>query len=302
MSEKSAETHPDNALSAAQQTIARLEAELDEVNARLIRAEGGKSHFISHALNELNNPLAAIIGLAEQLMAMDQPQWKQVRQSLQWVHDESGYLNFQLRNLFMAAELEAGVAKAGVARVDVHSVLNGVTLRYLSLAQRKGVSIQCNGDHALMTLAGASRHFETDGAVLSLLYANLLDNAVKFSPPGGCVRVLVDINEAGLDLAIDDDGPGLSKEALSFVRDRFWQADSSTTKGYRGLGLGLSVSTSCAELLGGRLQISSAPDTGVRVGLHLPVVCSSSLTDTSDENTYFFDEPDMGDANDGERF
>jgi signal transduction histidine kinase len=302
MPEKNTESPSNEALQQAHEDIARLEAELIAVNARLIKSEGGKSSFISHALNELNNPLSAIIGLTEQFMSMHQPEWAHVRQSLQWVRDEGSYLEFQLKNLFMAGELEAGVAKMSPARVDAHGVLNAVTVRYLSLAQRKGVHICCNGGHALLTLAGTTRHFNTDGAALSLIYANLLDNAVKFSPPGGEVRVLIDMAPSGMDLAVEDDGPGITEADRPRVLDRFWQSDTSTTKLYRGLGLGLSVASSCAELLGGSLRLAQGIDLGARVEVHLPAMDDTQLTDAPDDNVYFFDDQWGDDAPKDETF
>ncbi|MDD2728715.1 sensor histidine kinase KdpD [Malikia sp.] len=302
MSEKNAESQTALALSQANAVIAELEARLDEVNARLFKAEHGKSYFISHALNELNNPLAAIIGLTEQFMSMRQPSWDQVRQSLQWVHDEGSYLEFQLKNLFMAGELEAGVAQMSCARVDVHAVLNAVTTRYLALAQRKGVTISSNGGHALLSMAGTTRHFNTDGAALSLIFANLLDNAVKFSPTGSEVRVRVDINPIGLDIAVESDGPGIAAADQAHVFDRFWQSDDSTTKRYRGLGLGLSVAASCAELLGGKLQLSEAGDAGTRFTLHLSALEAGQLTDAPDDNVFFFDRLEDDDAFEDETF
>lgn len=302
MSEKNAESQTEQALSQANAVIARLEAKLDEVNAQLFKAERGKSYFISHALNELNNPLSAIIGLTEQFMSMEQPSWDQVRQSLQWVRDEGSYLEFQLKNLFMAGELEAGVAQMSCARVDVYAVLNAVSTRYLALAQRKGVRISCNGGHALLSTAGSTRHFKTDGAALSLIFANLLDNAVKFSPPGGEVRVSVDISPAGLDIAVEDDGPGITAVDQPRVFDRFWQGDDSITKFYRGLGLGLSVAVSCAELLGGKLQLSEAGNAGVRFTLRLSELAADQLTDAPDDNVFFFDRLEDDDAAEDERF
>ncbi len=289
MPEKNVESCTALELRQANEVIAQLEARLDEVNARLFRAERGKSYFISHALNELNNPLSAIIGLTEQVMSMQQPPWNQVRESLQWVRDESSYLEFQLKNLFMAGELEAGVAQMSCARVDVCAVLNAVTTRYLVLAQRKGVTISCNGGHALLPMAGRLRHLNTDGAALSLIFANLLDNAVKFSPPGSEVRVWVDLNPLGLDIAVEDDGPGITAAEQAQVFDRFWQSDDSTTKQYRGLGLGLSVAVSCAELLGGKLQLSESGERGVRFTLHLTVLEAGQLADAPSDNVFFFD-------------
>lgn len=279
-------------------TVRILEKELEELNARLLRAEHGKSYFISHALNELNNPLAAIIGLTEQLMSMHQPSWEQVRESLQWVRDEGVYLEFQLKNLFMAGELEAGVAQVNRVQVDVVSVLNNVTTHYLGIAQRKGVAIHSNGGHALLPTAGGSRHFATDSAMLGLIYANLLDNAVKFSPPGAGVRVYFDVNEAGLDISVEDDGPGITQDDRPHVFDRFWQSDDSTTKLYRGLGLGLSVTAGCVELLGGHINLADATTRGARFSLHLPTLADGQFVDAPEDNVFFFEAG--ADAGEGE--
>lgn len=289
-------------LAQAHALIAELERRLDALNVRLIDAEHCKSHFISHALNELNNPLAAIVGLAEQCIDMQEPAWDQVRQSLQWVRDEGNYLEFQLRNLFMAGQLESGVARMNRSRVDVHNVLNAVTMRYLALAQRKGVVIQCNGGHALLSVAGANRYLNSDGAVLGLIYANLLDNAVKFSTAGGIVHVSVDSTLLGLDLAVDSDGPRIPEVDRTHLFDRFMQVDDSTTRLYRGLGLGLSVAGSCAELLGGRLALSPQDQERTCFILHLPSIGEDQLTDASEANVFLFQASDSDSDTDDERF
>jgi len=302
MSEKNAESSTALALLQANAVIAGLEARLDEVNTRLLKAERSKNYFISHTLNELNNPLTAIIGLTEQFMTMRQPAWEQVRESLQWIHDEGAYLEFQLKNLFMAAEIEAGVARMSRTRVDVYAVLNAVTTSYLTLAQRKGVTLRCNGNHALLSMIGGSRYLNTDGAALSLIFANLLDNAVKFSPVGGEVRIGVEIGPLGLAVTVEDDGPGISGVDRPYIFDRFWQSDDSTTKAFRGLGLGLSVAVNCAELLDGKLELSEADGIGTRFSVQLPAIEGDQLTDAPDDNVFFFDASEDDDASADEKF
>ena len=302
MSEKNAESSTALALLQANAVIAGLEARLDEVNTRLLKAERSKNYFISHTLNELNNPLTAIIGLTEQFMTMRQPAWEQVRESLQWIHDEGAYLEFQLKNLFMAAEIEAGVARMSRTRVDVYAVLNAVTTSYLTLAQRQGVTLRCNGNHALLSMIGGSRYLNTDGAALSLIFANLLDNAVKFSPAGGEVRIGVEIGPLGLAVTVEDDGPGISGVDRPYIFDRFWQSDDSTTKAFRGLGLGLSVAVNCAELLDGKLELSEADGIGTRFSVQLPAIEGDQLTDAPDDNVFFFDASEDDDASADEKF
>jgi signal transduction histidine kinase len=101
---------------------------------------------------------------------------------------------------------------------------------------------------------------------------NLLHNAVKFTPSAGHVNVRVGCERGGVRLVVEDTGQGIPPEFLPFVFDRFRQADSSTTRGAWGLGIGLSIARHLVELHGGTIQaFSDGPGRGASFVVSLPV-------------------------------
>jgi CheY-like chemotaxis protein len=108
---------------------------------------------------------------------------------------------------------------------------------------------------------------------------NLLSNAVKFTPNGGRVSVHTAWNESNVEIMVEDTGPGISKDFLPFVFDRFRQADSTSTRQYGGLGLGLSIVRHLVELHGGTVSVQSeGKNKGAKFSIMLPV--HSQLTES----------------------
>ena len=102
---------------------------------------------------------------------------------------------------------------------------------------------------------------------------NLLSNAIKFAPAGGHVQVRLLKDEAACELVVEDDGPGIDAEFMPHMFERFRQADSSTTRTHKGLGLGLAIVRSLVELHGGTIAAENVPPnrgTGAIVTIRLP--------------------------------
>lgn len=283
----------------AQETIAYLETRIGELNGRLLDAERGKSSFVSRALNELTNPLCAMIGLSEQLLegnpAHPAP-WEDLRESLHYIHEESVGLQFQLRNLLMAAELESGQARSSPCQTDLCGVLNQVTAGQLPAARAKGLRITRNGGPPLQVGVGKTSGVCIDARLLGLIYANLLDNAIKSSPRSACIAVSCEVDDTSVHLAVADDGPGLHGHEARRAFDRFWQGDESTTRSWRGLGLGLAVAAGCAVVMGGRLSIDAGATRGACLRLTVPRQSEDDLFYADGENLLKF----SGDEDDAE--
>ena len=99
---------------------------------------------------------------------------------------------------------------------------------------------------------------------------NLLSNAVKFGRQGGRVRVIVRRGEDAVQVAVEDDGPGIAPEFLPHVFDQFRQADASSTRRHDGLGLGLAIARHIVEKHGGSITASNRTDGGASFVIRLP--------------------------------
>ena len=111
-----------------------------------------------------------------------------------------------------------------------------------------------------------------DAEALRQLFSNILDNAVRHGPAGGTVRVSMTSDpQRGITVCVHDEGGSIPSEALPRLFDRFYRVDSSRTHATGGTGLGLAIAKQIALRHGGDIEIESAPDTGTRVSVHLPL-------------------------------
>ncbi len=231
---------------------------LEAVNEKLRQSEGLKSNFLSNIRNEINNPLTSILGLSRQIVDK-QMDAETARSLTQVIYSEAFDLDFQLRNIFAAAELEAGETTLSVAHVDVCSLVRGQLAAFAHKGAEKKVALEFTCEHC----AGAGAlSFKTDPDKLQKIVANLLANAIEFNLEGK--RVMVRLWAAGplLHLSITDEGIGIPEADRKKVFDRFVQLDSGVSKRHKGHGLGLSITKALAEMLGGSLSLAEAPGGG----------------------------------------
>lgn len=268
-----------NALSDLRSVTRKLE----EMNEKLQESERVKSQFLSNIRNEINNPLSAIMGLSGQLRTCRQDAESCVSTAAM-IYAEAFNLDFQLQNVFMAAELEAGEAAPDYALVDIDTVISGCFDKLAQRIAEKQIEV-CNDLPAGLV-------FPTDAQKLEIIVINLLANAVEFNPEGGRVTVAAVARDAQLEIAVVDTGPGIAAADREAIFDRFRQLDVGTTKGHRGHGLGLSICWALADLLGGTLDVDSRPGQGSRFVLILPRPAGEFKVRAQDSNLFLFDQGD----------
>lgn len=258
-------------------------AKLEEMNRKLQESEALKSHFLSNVRNEINNPLTAITGLAQQMLCGNVPATDMATVAND-IYFEAFNLDFQLQNIFAAAELEAGEATPFPARVDVVNLVNGTFEIFTHQAKAKNIELSCQLD-------AAPQHFVTDPEKLRIVLANLLANALEFSPAGASVTVRVALTGSNLSLAVRNTGVALDETAQKQIFDRFRQLDMGSTKQHRGQGLGLSVCRALAELLFGELNVTSgtAP-LWCQFELSLAPFPAEVSDSADDGNVFLFDD------------
>lgn len=160
--------------------------------------------------------------------------------------------------LLRIAEIEAGSRRASFTQVDVVTALEAVADLYGAVAEEKGVRLDVALPRRL--------EFNCDGALIQQAVANLVDNAVKFSPEGGTVRLSATQEGKRIHIAVTDSGPGIPDEDRGRATDRFYRGDSA--RGTPGSGLGLALVQAVAFLHGGVLGLEDAKP-GLRATLDL---------------------------------
>ncbi len=256
---------------------------LESMNEKLKDSEALKSQFLSNIRNEINNPLSAIMGLSGQFFDQDCDPVV-CRKTIRMIYAEAFNLDFQLQNVFMAAELEAGEAEISYAMVEIDSILTGCIDKLAYRISEKEIEITQSVPEDLI--------FPSDAQKFEAVLINLLANAVEFNHNGGRINVDIEETRSGLTVTVIDNGPGINPVDQDVIFDRFKQLDVGTTKGHRGHGLGLSICWSLAELLGGTLDLDSQPGNGCRFVLSLPRPDVEVAVHAKDGNFFLFDESD----------
>jgi signal transduction histidine kinase len=245
-----------------------LTGKLETVNRMLEESEAAKSEFISTMRNEMINPLTAIMGLARRLVDEKALDTGQKGHFASLIYAEAFDFDLQLRNIFAAAEIEAGDVSLDTSRVQAHSLLEGVLVLFQHKVDEKGLQVMIDRDASRKGSAGG--HFLTDSGKLQLILTNLISNAIKFSHPRGRVELNISQDKRLLRFSARDHGIGITNGHQEEVFDRFKQLDSGPRKCFRGQGLGLCVTKALVEILKGKIFLSSQKNKGSIFTVEIP--------------------------------
>jgi signal transduction histidine kinase len=258
--------------------------QLNEVNQKLVESEKVKSNFLSNIRNEINNPIAAILGLSKNLTLGVVPADMQ-QQCAEIIHSEAFELDFQLRNVFVSAELEAGEAPLSVISVNIRSLVDSVIESFVRKIGKKQLILKV--EHGIQD----GTIFQSDAEKLYLIISNLLSNAIQFTNEGGSILIRTAIDDDVLILNVIDSGIGIAPEDQKEIYDRFHQVEAGSTKSYGGHGLGLSVTKALLDVIGGTIEVNSMLDQGSTFTIRVQQMEGSINEDvfSSDGNDFLFD-------------
>src|SRR5262245_45919205 len=239
---------------------------VDTLNGMLTRIEqvfDAQRRFTADASHELRSPLSRL--RAELEVTLRRPRDPiEYQEAFQSCLAEVERLSGLTEGLLTLARLEAGEAHDAPAEpVVLGKVIDDAVARLGPEARRRQVTVSVDtaGEPAVkMTPAAAS-----------LVVANVLDNAVKFSPPGGRVRIHVSTQAGAALLEVSDSGPGVLPEETSRLFQRFYRGSAARTSDTPGVGLGLAICRLLLEAQGGGISIKNAPDAGATVSVRLPL-------------------------------
>jgi PAS domain S-box-containing protein len=209
-----------------------------------------KDEFLATVSHELRTPLNAILGWSTLLKRLKPDSEDHVR-GIETIERNARVQSQIISDLLDMSRIISGKVQLDVQGIDLVEVINAAI-------DAVKLSIEAKKLRLRVTLDAKAGRLRGDGGRLQQVFWNLLTNAVKFTPSGGHIDVVMERVNSHVEVSVSDSGMGIKPEFLAFVFDRFRQADSSTTRRYGGLGLGLSIVKHLVELHGGSVRVKSA--------------------------------------------
>ena len=217
------------------------------------RLEQMRSELVATVSHELRTPLAAVYGAALTLGRGAQLDDAVRAQLVTIISDQSARLARIVDEVLLASQISAPRFEVKDELFDVSSVVTAAVEDARSRAPA-GLTIEWASAGAVDALGDADRARQIVG--------NVLDNAVKYSPDGGTVRVSTETDGEAARVAVSDEGVGIPDAEQQLVFEKFYRVDPQMTRGVGGTGLGLYIARELAHLMGGRLEVESGPNAG----------------------------------------
>jgi two-component system OmpR family sensor kinase len=241
--------------------LSTLASSFNELLARLDQSFEGMRRFVADASHELRTPISVIRGEADVALANDRSA-AEYRESLAIILDESRRLSRLVDDLLNLARADAGRVKLQTQNFYWNDLLTECCRVMQSLAGERRIELTCR--------AASDMPFHGDEELLRRMTLNLLDNAIRYTPPGGRVAAELEAHEDGVLVRISDTGIGIAPEAAPHIFERFFRADKARTRGNGGFGLGLAIVKWIAESHRGAVALASQPGAGSVFTVTLP--------------------------------
>ena len=228
-----------------------------------------QSEFVATISHELRTPLAAVYGAAMTLQQRsDRLDEEQRERLLGVIYDEAGRLGRIIDDVLWASRLESGRLDFAIEECDPTSVAESV-VEAASVSLPPELTLELVVDPKLTTIA-------IDPDKVRQVLSNLVENAVKYSPDGGRIRVTIARNGRYVRFGVEDEGLGIPAGEQQRIFEKFYRVDPNQTRGVGGTGLGLYVSRELVRRMDGRLWVESQEGEGSRFFVDLPLTESSN--------------------------
>ena len=244
----------------ARDEVDRLRGTINRMAEGLEETEKMKNEFISSVSHELRTPLTSIRGWVETLRTLDNPEDENYRKGLEIINNETARLYNMVEELLDFSRLQNGRLKMSCHPLDLVAELTDAVLFCEARIQREGLLLSYSEPEEMIPVYA-------DPNRLRQVFINILDNAIKYSAPGGRITVKIWQGEYKAFIEIIDQGRGIPPEDLENVKTKFYKGSNSV----RGSGIGLALVDSIMTALDGTLDLKSTLGRGTVVTLGLPI-------------------------------
>lgn len=268
-----------NDISKLQNEIELLKSDIELLNKKLSESEKYRTHFISNVMNEIYNPFTSILMMASNISKLNDGELDKAKSMANAIHSEAFKLDFHLKNIFAAAMIEAGLDDIDSSNTDINQLIQSIIDSFEIEIKTKQIHINYQFDGPEEAL------FYCDSKKLSLIFSNLISNAIKYNKSNGEVHINAKLENDKLVFKIKDEGSGIQSHKEKEIFDRFKRLDETINSVSGGNGLGLSVVKAYNDLLEGEINLRN------KGGLEITVIIPQSDEIIDDEN--FFEEDEL---------
>ncbi len=226
------------------------------------RANFLKDEFLATVSHELRTPLNAIMGWAQLMRMADNT--ASIKEGIETIERNARAQTRIIEDLLEMSRIISGKTRLDVQQTDLAAVIEAAVESLLPAAEARSIRV--------VKLLDPVQPIMGDPARLQQVLWNLIGNALKFTPKGGRVNVILHRVNSHIEIVVSDNGQGIAPEFLPYIFDRFRQEEGSTTRHQGGLGLGLSIVKNLVELHGGTVRAESVgSDQGTTFTVSLPL-------------------------------
>jgi len=245
--------------------LERLSISLNHMIGRLEDAIRNSKQFVADASHELRTPLTVLQGELESLTQAPRIE-DGIRETLGSMLEEVERLAAVVEGMLAVSRLDAGEAQAERVQFDLAELVLTTADQMSLLAEDKKITVRCDAEQRVTV--------EGDRARLKQVIVNLLDNAIKYTPNGGVVRLRVARDAGHAIVDVIDNGIGIPPDALPQVFERFFRVDGSRSRDQGGAGLGLSIVKSICTAHGADVEVTGMPEGGSCFRIRQPLAPS----------------------------
>lgn len=242
--------------------LRRLYAEQQATSEKLAEASRAKTDFIADVSHELRTPLTVIRGNAQ--LGKQLGRDSEHEEILNEIVKESGRMTRMVEDLLFLARSDSAELPLEPEPVPAASLVAEVAGRAGALARERGAELK-------VELSGDDEELVVDPRRIEQAVLILVDNAAKYGPPGGSVRLTSTTNSRELRITVTDDGPGIPEKELKHIFERFYRIDKTRSRKLGGAGLGLPIAKTIVEAHDGRIEATSRVGEGTSVSIYLPL-------------------------------
>lgn len=242
--------------------IKELGEAFNMMSERLENLDRARNQFVSNASHELRTPLSAIKVLTESLLHSGVRDFSVINEFLTDINNEIDRLSAIINDLLTLVQIDTKGIKLKKEIINLTAMTKETIYALRSLAYKKGVEIE--------VICEDEPETQGDKLKLELVVSNIVDNAIKYTPEGGRVKVETLKDGSRALIRVSDTGPGISQDDIPHLFERFYRVDKARSRITGGTGLGLSIAHEIVNLHGGKIKVTSVENEGSVFSVELP--------------------------------